>query len=378
MHEAPSVVPEASSGVSPEVPSLAIPVISIVEKFSHNPIVRPCDVKPSRPDFEVVCAFNAGATSHLGETFLMLRVAERPLSEPGWIATAALDAETGETRVLRFRLDDPDLQEHDARGLVYRGVKYLTTLSHLRLARSRDGRHFVIDEVPTLTGSGVYETFGLEDARMVWLEGWCYISFTGVSEWGVVTCLRRTRDFRTFEKWPVMFAPDNKDIALFPEKIGGRYYTLHRPAVKHVGVMAIWLASSDNLRDWGDHRALIAPRKGYWDSERVGAGASPIKTAEGWLELYHASDENVRYCTGAVLLDLEEPWRVIARSEKPFFVPDQPYEMSGFLPNVIFHNGYVERAPGQFDLYYGAADELTCGATVKVADILDSLRTCRV
>ena len=351
---------------------------SIVDKFPHNPIVRPGDVNPSRADFEVVCAFNAGATLYGEETLLMIRVAERPVSEKGWVSTAELDPESGETKVLRFKTDDPGLQEHDARGLVYRGKKYLTTLSHLRLARSRNGRNFTVDSVPTLTGSGPYETFGLEDARMVWIDGWCYISFTGVSAWGVVTCLRRTRDFTTFERLPVMFAPDNKDIALFPGKIGGRYYTLHRPAVRHIGVMAIWLASSDNLRDWGDHHTVIAPRPGYWDSERVGAGASPIKTSEGWLELYHASDENTRYCTGAVLLDLEKPWKVIARSEEPFFVPDQPYETSGFLANVVFHNGSVEREPGVLDLYYGAADEVTCGASVKIADILDSLKSGRI
>jgi beta-1,2-mannobiose phosphorylase / 1,2-beta-oligomannan phosphorylase len=351
---------------------------SIIDKFSNNPIVRPSDVKPSRPDFEVVCSFNAGATIYQQETLLMLRVAERPVAEKGWIATAEIDPESGQTKVLRFKLDDPLMQEYEARVFTYDGKRYLTTLSHLRLARSKDGRHFSVDPAPTLTGSGLYETFGVEDPRLVWLDGWCYISFSGASEWGVVTCLRRTRDFKTFEKLPVMFAPDNKDIALFPEKIGGRYYTLHRPAVKHIGVMAIWLASSDNLRDWGDHHAIIAPRTGYWDSERVGAGASPIKTAEGWLELYHASDENTRYCTGALLLDLEKPWKVIARSKEPFFVPDQPYETSGFLPNVVFHNGYVEREPGALDLYYGAADELTCGASVKISDILDSLKTCRV
>jgi predicted GH43/DUF377 family glycosyl hydrolase len=353
-------------------------MISIVDKFSCNPIVRPLDVKPSRADFEVVCSFNAGATLYNGETLLMLRIAERPVADKGWIATAEIDAESGEAKVLRFKADDPDLQEHDARGLVYRGKKYLTTLSHLRLARSRNGRNFIIDSVPTLTGSGVYETYGLEDARMVWIEGWCYINFSCASEWGCVTGLRRTRDFKTFEKLPVMFAPDNKDIALFPEKIGGRYYALHRPAVRHIGVMSIWLASSDNLQDWGDHHAVIAPRSGYWDSERVGAGASPIRTQEGWLELYHASDENVRYCTGAVLLDLEKPWKAIARSREPFLVPDQPYETSGFLPNVVFHNGYVEREPGILDIYYGAADELTCGASVKISDILDSLKLCRI
>ncbi len=103
-------------------------------------------MKPSRPDFEVVCSFNPGATIYQGETLLMVRVAERPISEKGWIATAEIDPDSGETKILRFKLDDPDLQEHDARGLIYRGKKYLTTLSHLRLARSGDGQHFTVDD----------------------------------------------------------------------------------------------------------------------------------------------------------------------------------------------------------------------------------------
>jgi predicted GH43/DUF377 family glycosyl hydrolase len=107
-----------------------------------------------------------------------------------------------------------------------------------------------------------------------------------------------------------------------------------------------------------------------WDSERVGCGASPIRTSEGWLELYHACDERTRYCTGALLLDLEEPWRVIGRSREPFLFPEAAYEREGFMPNVIFHSGLVDRGNGILDLFYGAGDEFTAGATVKVADIL--------
>ena len=346
----------------------------MVRRFENNPLISPSDVDPSRPGFEVLCAFNPGATVFEGRKLLLIRVAERPIQEPGSISTVVFDSEAGGMKVLRFDLDDPDLDVTDPRVITHRGVRYLTSLSHLRTAVSEDGRHFKISSEPTLIGSGPYETYGVEDARIVRLEEAYYINYTGVSEFGVVTCLARTVDFRTFEKLGVMFGPDNKDIAIFPEKVGGRYAALHRPAVKHLGSLAIWFASSDNLLDWGRHQAVICPRAGKWDCERVGAGASPIRTPEGWLELYHASDQRTRYCTGALLLDLHEPWKVLARSEEPFLFPEAAYERSGLVPDVIFHSGFVQNGGDKLDLFYGAGDSLTCGCSVSIADILSTLK----
>jgi predicted GH43/DUF377 family glycosyl hydrolase len=190
----------------------------------------------------------------------------------------------------------------------------------------------------------------------------------------VTTALVRTRDFKKFERLGIIFGPDNKDIAIFPEKIGGRFHAFHRPSMKHLGTPSIWLASSDNLQDWGRHEFVIGPRPGRWDSERVGCGAAPVRTAHGWLELYHASDEHIRYCTGALLLDLHEPWKVIARSEEPFLFPEAPYEKEGLLSNVIFHSGLIENGDGTLTLYYGAGDDRVCGAVVTIADILASLQ----
>ena len=346
----------------------------MIRRYPNNPLISPKDVKPSRPDFEVLCAFNPGATLFNGRKLLFVRVAERPIQEKGFISTVITDEISGGLKVLRFRLDDPDLDARDPRVIQYRGASYLTSLSHFRSATSEDGRNFTISSEPTLTGSGVYETYGVEDARIVRIEDVYYINYTGVSALGVVTCLARTNDFKTFDKLGVIFGPDNKDIAIFPEKIDGRYYTLHRPAVKHLGSLAIWLASSDNLLDWGRHRAVLTPRPGKWDCERVGGGAPPIRTAEGWLELYHASDENTRYCTGALLLDLKQPWKVIARAEEPFLVPEAPYEREGLLPNIVFHSGLVENGDGTLDLFYGGGDLLSCGCTVSIQDILGTLK----
>jgi len=348
--------------------------MKMIHRFENNPIVSPHEVKPSRDDFEVMCAFNAGAARHGGRTVLLVRVAERPIPREGYVATAVFHPGSGEIEPMFVRLEDPDLQMSDPRAFTYRGVPYLTSISHLRLATSEDGRHFSIGDQPALAPATEYETYGVEDPRITFLDGWYHINYSAISLRGVTTALARTKDFNNYERLGIIFGPDNKDIAIFPEKIGGRYFTFHRPATKHLGLPSIWLASSENLLDWGGHEFVIGPRPGMWDCERVGCGAAPIRTPEGWLELYHASDEKVRYCTGGLLLDLDSPWKVIARSREPFFFPEASYETQGFLPNVIFHNGLVENGDGILTLFYGAADDKTCGAVVSIADILASLK----
>ncbi len=345
----------------------------MIRRFENNPIISPRDVKPSREDFEVMCAFNAGATRFKGGVVLLVRVAERPVPRPGYVATATYNPQSGQVEPLFIKLDDPDLKSSDPRAFEYKGKIYLTSISHLRLATSKDGRHFQVDEKPALGPQSEYELYGVEDPRITQLNDWYYVNYSAISLRGVATALARTRDFQHFERLGLIFPPDNKDIAIFPEKIGGRYYTFHRPSMKQLGAPSLWLASSDNLRDWGRHEFIIGPRPGMWDSERVGCGAAPIKTPQGWLALYHASDEKVRYCTGAVLLDLEAPWKVLARSRDPFLFPEASYETSGFLPNVIFQNGLLENGDGTLTLYYGAADDKTCGAEVAIKDILASL-----
>ncbi len=346
----------------------------ILQRFDNNPLITSRQVRPSRPDFEVMCAFNAGATRYNGKVLLLVRVAERPVPRPGWVATATLNLATRQIEPLYVRCDDPDLKMDDPRVFSYKGSLYLTSISHLRLAESTDGRHFTVAEQPALAPESRYETYGVEDPRITRIDGWYYINYSAISLLGVATALARTKDFCRFERLGLIFAPDNKDIAIFPERINGRYYAFHRPSMKQLGSPSMWLASSENLLDWGRHEHVIGPRAGYWDCERVGCGAAPIRTPQGWLELYHASDKNTRYCTGAVLLDLQEPWKVIARSEHPFLFPEADYETAGMMPNVVFHNGLLENGDGTLTLYYGASDDKTCGATVRIADILASLK----
>ena len=348
--------------------------MTMLVRAPENPLITPADVPPSRSDMEVICAFNAGAAVIQGRTVLLLRVAERPIPQPGYLSTAVLDPDDpAQLDFLHFRLDDPDLNAFDKRVLSYKGQVYLTSIGHLRAAFSDDGVHFSIAAAPALYPQTPYETFGIEDARITCLEGWYYVNYSAVSARGVCTALARTTDFITFERLGVIFAPDNKDVAIFPEKIGGRYYAFHRPSAQQIAPPSIWLASSANLLDWGSHRYVIGPRPAMWDSERVGSGAPPIKTAHGWLELYHASDTTTWYRHGALLLDLDDPARVLARSNRPFFSPEADYELSGFMDHIVFSNGLVLRGDGKADLYYGAGDWVTCLARIDVDAILSHL-----
>ena len=170
----------------------------------------------------------------------------------------------------------------------------------------------------------------------------------------------------------MILPPHNKDCASFDEKINEQYYCLHRPSGITIGGNFIWTASSPDLIHWGHHHCLLQTREDWWDSARVGAGAAPIKTSEGWLEIYHGADKQQRYCLGAVLLDLENPNKVLARSYDPILEPEHDYEKKGFFGNVVFTNGHIVDGENIM-MYYGASDEVICGAVLHIDEVLESV-----
>lgn len=346
----------------------------LFERFADNPLIVPEAVPPSVTGALVECVLNPGAFMYAGEICLLMRVAERMPQREGYVSTLVADpAAPGGARVVEFSREDPRLDYSDPRVFTYGEDAYLTTLSHLRLARSADGRQFSVDKHPLLCGSGELESFGLEDCRVTELDGTYHLTYTMVSPYGVGAGLRTTRDWREFTDYGMILPPHNKDVALFPEKIGGRYHALHRPSGCGIGGSFIWLASSENLHDWGRHCCLIRTRPGMWDSGRVGAGAAPIKTAEGWLEIYHAADHDGRYCLGALLLDAADPGKVLARSREPIMEPLAEYEQKGFYGNCVFTNGHIVDGD-RLLLYYGASDTVICGAEASLARILATLK----
>ncbi|MEI6412284.1 MAG: glycoside hydrolase family 130 protein [Bacteroidota bacterium] len=347
----------------------------MAQRFPQNPILTTKDIKPSQPGFVVECVLNPGVFQFEGKTWLLLRVAERPVQKEGFISFPILH-EDGSMEILEFDKNSPDLNLADARMVGYKNKTYLSTISHLRLVCSDDGVNFYEpNDFPTkIFGQGALETFGIEDSRVSRMEGAYHLTYTQVSENGVGVGYMHTRDWRDFRREGMIIPPHNKDCALFEEKIGHKYYCLHRPSGIALGGNFVWIASSPDLRHWGDHQCILRTREGWWDSARVGAGASPIKTEAGWLEIYHGADNNHRYCLGAVLLDLADPTKVLARSHDPLFEPVADYEKTGFFGNVVFTNGHLVDGD-QITLYYGASDEVICGATLSIESILSDILT---
>ncbi|MGD1053199.1 MAG: glycosyltransferase [Candidatus Dormibacteria bacterium] len=393
----------------------------IGRRLLDNPILSAADVRPSSPSLEVVSVSNAAAAQVDGEVVLLLRVGERPRSgvqppadaltldlsgpeprlqtlRPGLTADqvvgmAFLDTESEPPRVVEVFLprDLPGLDLSDSRTIRYRNLTggftaaaddvsdLLTQMSHLRVARSRDGIHFNVDHLPSVMPANRLEEYGCEDPRAALIDGMWHVTYVSVSRLGISTSRLTTRDFRSFDRHGVMFLPDQKDVVLFPGRVGGRYAALTRPMPQSFGrVLGIWIAFSDDLIHWGDHAPLALPRQGMWDGLRTGAGATPFRVSEGWLEIYHGVDRSTRYALGAVLLDADDPSRVIARSPEPILVPSRPYELHGLYDDVVFTCGHVSLDPEgrEVRVYYGAADSRLAAADFTVREILDQLRPC--
>ncbi|MGD9047694.1 MAG: glycoside hydrolase family 130 protein [Anaerolineae bacterium] len=267
--------------------------------------------------------------------------------------------------------------------LLLNRVEDLTGSSCLWLARSDDGVHFIPDPEPALVPATEepyrsLEDCSLEDPRITQIGDTFYVTYVAYSQYGCVTALARTDDFETYERVAVMTVPDNKDIVLFPEKVGSdqagkRYAKLDRPMTRPPSVGDMWISFSQDLVYWGDPRPVMKPRPRKWDEYKIGGGAPPIKTEHGWLEIYHGvrmTAAGALYRLGAVLLDLEEPWRVIGRANEAILSPIAGEDFAGNVGNVVFTCGAILEDDGELTVYYGAADQVMCLASAPVGDVL--------
>lgn len=223
------------------------------------------------------------------------------------------------------------------------------------------------------------ERLGVEDPRITEIEGTYYITYTGASVYPcsaaqpgtAITCipwrcrvgLLSTKDFISYRKHGCILPDmDNKDVVLFPERINGKYVMLHRTFPD------IWIAYSDDLVHWTDHKIIMRVQPGGWDCNRIGAGAPPIRTEQGWLNFYHGVDDGRNYRLGVLMLDLDDPSKVIGRSAEPILSPEKKWEQDGLVPNVVFTCGAVEM-DGQYIVYYGGADKVIAVATMDTDDL---------
>jgi len=305
---------------------------ALFQRYRGNPILS-----PNRWPYTVNAVMNAGAAEVNGTTVLLCRVEDR------------------------------------------RGI------SHLTVARSADGlSNWVVEQQPVLEPepSVVHESWGLEDARLTWvpeLARWV-IAYTSFGPGGPGLSLATTADFRGVERLGMVRAPEDKNGALLPRRIGDDFILLHRPAVALTGRSDIWLSRSTDLHTWAPPEPVMGARPGgWWDSARIGVGPPPIETAEGWLMIYHGVRVTVAgalYRVGLALLDLDEPTVVRRRCAEWVLGPQEPYELVGDVPGVVFPCGLVPSVDSdELRLYYGAADTCVAVATASKAAVLDFVLT---
>lgn len=349
-----------------------------MDVFRHpkNPIITAKDIRPSRPDFEVIYAMNCGVTrDNNGDVLLLLRVAEIAKSDDPGVVKVPFWCEVERKMVVKdFDKGDSSIDFSDSRFVRTPKRTYLSSISHLHVARSVDGINFEIEDAPAMFPCNEYEQYGIEDPRITKIDGTYWFNYSACSAiTGVTTCLASTKDWKNYTRHGVIFTPDNKDICIFPKKINGKYYALNRPHSAEYGTRDMWISESPDLISWGNHRLCMTAREDQWDNCRVGCSAVPYLTDEGWLEIYHGASIEDRYCLGAVLLDKDEPWKIKARLNQELIKPETEYELEGFYGDVIFNCGALFEN-GTVKIYYGAADTCVGYAEIELSDIIAAMK----
>jgi predicted GH43/DUF377 family glycosyl hydrolase len=252
--------------------------------------------------------------------------------------------------------------------------------SHLCAARSANGVDgWLIDATPTLLPDPEghpEELWGIEDPRITYVDelGKYAVAYTAFGRGGPGVALALTEDFRHFERYGLVMQPDDKDAALLPRRINGRFALLHRP-ITDAGGAHVYLSFSPDLRNWGGHKVVLPARRGsWWDANKVGLSPPLIETPRGWLMLYHGVRRTAAGCLyrlGAALFDLETAERCLLRGDSWIFGPEAPYEREGDVGYVTFPCGYTIADDGDtINLYYGAADTCIALATGSINQIL--------
>lgn len=297
----------------------------LVKRYSKNPILTKNDIP-----YEVATVHNAGITKYKGEYIMLFR-------------------------------------SHKLNGR-----------SILGLAKSRDGYNFEVEDKPFMEPSpegkfAEYESFGVEDPRITFIDNEYLITYSAYSIHGVRIGLAKTKDWKTVERISFISEADYRNTVIFPEKFNGLYARLDRP---HTDICpwSIWISYSPDLIYWGKAERIISPATYHWDESKIGPGAPPIKTEKGWLSIYHgvfsSMDGNI-YRLGVALHALKNPSKILGVGDNWILQPEEIYETTGYVHNVVFTCGAVPEEDGTIKIYWGGADTVICAGTAKTEDLVN-------
>ena len=261
--------------------------------------------------------------------------------------------------------------------MIFRSHK-LNGRSILGKAESDDGFNFIADNKPfmipsTEKGFKEYEEYGIEDPRITFLNGEYLITYSAYSRNGVRIGLAKTTDFKSLTRISLITEADYRNVVIFPELFNGLYARLDRPH-SEISPWAIWISYSPDLIYWGESKLIMNPCKYHWDEMKIGPGAPPIKTSHGWLNIYHGVFPTMDGCVyrlGVALHDIKDPAKIIAVGDEWILQPEESYEITGYVHNVVFCCGAVPEDDGSVKIYWGGADSVMCVGTANIEQLVD-------
>ena len=273
---------------------------------------------------------------------------------------------------------------HNA-GVIKHNDRYIMLFrSHLHNGRSiigradsDDGLSFTVNPEPFLVPShnGIfaeYEEFGVEDLRINPVGGEYLLTYSAYSRHGVRIALARTKDFKNIERVSLITQADLRNVVIFPERFQGRYTRLDRPH-SEISPWSIWISYSPDLVHWGNSKVIMKPVSYHWDEMKIGPGAPPFKTGKGWIHIYHGVFETMAgavYRLGVALHSLNDPAEIIGVADQWILQPEDPWEINGYVPNVVFTCGAVPEDDGTVKIYWGGADTVMCAGTAHIDDLV--------
>lgn len=283
-----------------------------VVRWADNPIITN-EMMP----FSCRGVYNSSAVKYAGKYLMVLRAEGYNLRNTFWLAESSNGFDWSVGRQILFPVDDPEF------------VKY---------------------------------GFNQYDPRVTKIDDAFYITFCvdGIStRMGMLS----TRNFEQFKWEGFITGAGFRNTVLFPEKVNGYYTALERPNATG----EIWLTRSPDLKFWGMQELVLKPGNGnvgIWGSYKLGPCGTPIKTEQGWLIIFHAvqriCDYEYIYHSGVMLTELDNPAKVISVCDEPILSPEEPYELTGHAPNVVFASSQIVEDDGSVKLYYGASDRYQC------------------